>query len=155
MSPWLALPTSTRPTYQTDDTMPNSQVDHAGVRYFGLTSPSLGGKARWIAMESVVRAVGRIVVWQLAAAELRIAMMSSLSATVPRPELPNTTLPVVEITSSGLLARKVGPFTAWAQTVTIRKMATRMTVDRTPARPGVRLAFSLSSFTLVAVSQPQ
>ena len=47
------------------------------------TSPNFGGNARCIAIDSDVRAAGRIVVWQLAAAELSTAMISSFKHNVP------------------------------------------------------------------------
>ena len=53
--------------------IPNNHDENAGVRCRASISPSFGGNARWIASDSAVRAAGRIVVWQLAAAELRIA----------------------------------------------------------------------------------
>ena len=58
--------------------MPKSHVENAGVRWRGSTSPNFGGNARWIAIESAVRAAGRIVVWQLAADDVSTAMISSL-----------------------------------------------------------------------------
>ncbi len=64
-------------------------------------------------------------------------------------------LPVAESTSSELLVRKFAPFTAWAANATTTKIDTRMIVESTPASPGVLLGLSLSSLTLVAVSQPQ
>ena len=57
--------------------MPKSHVEYAGVRWRESTSPSLGGNARWIAIDSAVRAAGRIVVWQLAADDVSTAMISS------------------------------------------------------------------------------
>ena len=51
--------------------------------------------------------------------------------------------------------RNAAPFTLCAAIATITKIATRMIVESTPATPGVVLASSHSSFTLVAVSQPQ
>ena len=59
-------------------------------------------------MESEVRAAGRIVVWQLAADELSTAMMSSLSATSPNPDDPNTSRPVDDSTSSEWFDEEVG-----------------------------------------------
>src|SRR5213596_2316126 len=42
--------------------------------------PRMRGSAPWRAIESVVRAVGRIVVWVDAAADVRTARMSALSS---------------------------------------------------------------------------
>ena len=78
------------------------------------TSPNFGGNARWIAIESAVRAAGRIVVWQLAADDVSTAMMSSLNAIVPSADVPNTILPVAWSTSSELFERKSAPRTDWA-----------------------------------------
>src|SRR4051794_26852896 len=105
MSPFVSHPTMTRPVYQTDDTMPKTHVDQAGVSRLGSISPNLGGKARCMAIDNEVRAAGRIVVWQLAADELKMAMISNLRANHPKPWELNTTLPVAEMTSSLLSVR--------------------------------------------------
>src|SRR4029077_5914179 len=99
--------------------MPNTHVENAGVRWRCATSPYLGGNARWIAIDSAVRAAGRIVVWQLAAADVRIAMINSLKQRVPRPDVPKTILPVAWSTSSGLFERKSAPRTDCAAIVVI------------------------------------
>ena len=140
---------------QTLEPMPNHHVENAGVRCRASTSPSLGGNARWIAIESAVRAAGRIVVWQLAADDVSTAMISSLSISLPAPDEPKTSAPEALSTSSEWFDRKSGPRTACAANANATKIATRMKVDSTLARPGVVFAPSHSSFTLAAVSQPQ
>ena len=67
-----------------------------GVRKRGWTLPRLSGIACARAIESVVRAVGRIVVWVEAAAEVSTAMIRSLSSGEP-----NTSVPRWLSTSSG------------------------------------------------------
>ena len=79
-SPPVARLRTTRPVSQTHEKMPNSHVENAGVRWRGSTSPSFGGNARCIAIDSDVRAAGRIVVWQLAAEEVSTAMIRSFRA---------------------------------------------------------------------------
>ena len=68
--------------------MPKIHVALAGVRYFGLIRPYQPGNARWTAIESSLRAAGRIVVWVDAAAELSTAMISTLSNGDPSTRLP-------------------------------------------------------------------
>jgi len=97
---------------------------------------------------------GRLVC-MACAADVNTATISSLKKSVPRPELPKTILPVAWRTSSGLSVKSPAPRTDCAAIVVITKIATRMNVDSTPASPGVVLAFSDSSLTLAAVSQPQ
>ena len=46
-----------------------------------------------------MRAVGRIVVWVDAAAELSTIRISSRARKVPKPEVPNTAWPSTDITS--------------------------------------------------------
>ena len=69
------------------------------------------------AIDSVVRAVGRIVVWVEAEAEVSTAMIRNLT-----PTLPSTGLPSALSTSSALfsLARKPTPWKAWALVETSR-----------------------------------
>ena len=69
----------------------------------------LFGSAPWLAIESVVRVVGRIVVCVEADAEVRTAMISSLSHGDP-----STSLPSAPSTSSELLFRKPIPWKACA-----------------------------------------
>ena len=110
-SPPLTWLTTTKSRNQSDDRIPNSQVANAGVRCRASTSPNFGGKARCSAIESAVRAAGRIVVWQLAADDVSTAMISSLSATLPNPESPNTTCPVADSTSLSWFVRYAAPLT--------------------------------------------
>ncbi len=136
--------------------MPNNQVANAGVRCRGSTSPNLGGNARCIAIESAVRAAGRIVVWQLAADEVSTAMISSLSATSPKPGRAEHDLAGASKHVVGVVGEEVGaPHRLRRERDDARRSPTRMNVESTPARPGVVFASSHSSLTLVAVSQPQ
>src|SRR5436190_18519194 len=64
----------------TSDTAPIVRVEKPGVRKRGWISPNAFGIAPQRAIESVVRAVGRIVVWVDAEAEVNTAMISSLSS---------------------------------------------------------------------------
>ena len=90
----------TRITYQTIDAIPIHHVDHVGVRYFGWIFASALGAAPWAAIESVVRAVGRIVVCVEAIAEVITASTRILFHGLP-------TIPVS--TSSGWFTRNPGP----------------------------------------------
>ena len=100
--------------------MPNNQVANAGVRCLGSTSPNLGGNARCIAIDSAVRAAGRIVVWQLAADELSTAMISSLSATSPKPDdAEHEVAGRRRARRRSCSVRKSAPFTACAANATI------------------------------------
>ena len=80
--------TRVRPTYQTIESPPIRIVEMCGVRKSGWTLPRLPGIAWARAIESVVRAVGRIVVWVEAAAEVRTAMIRSLSSGEPKTSEP-------------------------------------------------------------------
>jgi hypothetical protein len=51
-------------------------VAHVGVRNFGWMRANLAGIALYTAIESAVRAVGRIVVWVDADADVRIEIVS-------------------------------------------------------------------------------
>src|SRR4051794_668134 len=73
---WLSRFT---PMNHTIDTAPMAMVDTVGVWWRGLTVPNVFGIAPHRAIESDVRAVGRIVVCVDAAAELSTAMIRSLS----------------------------------------------------------------------------
>ena len=75
------------PTYQTIDRTPMRIVETCGVRYRGWTSPSFAGIALARAIDSDVRAVGRIVVCVDAAAEVSTAMIRILSSGVPNTSL--------------------------------------------------------------------
>ena len=57
------------------------------------------GMALKTAIDSVVRAVGRIVVWVDAAAELSTMRRSSLVRKLPKPEVPKMEVPRTESTS--------------------------------------------------------
>src|ERR671934_590960 len=68
----------------TTETAPMTMVDTVGVWKRELTRPNGSGIARQRAIDSVVRAVGRIVVCVEAAAELSTAMMRILSSGDPK-----------------------------------------------------------------------
>ena len=65
-------------------------VDTCGVRKRGWMRPSDSGIAPARAIDSDVRAVGRIVVCVEAAAEVSTAMISSLSSGEPKTAVPST-----------------------------------------------------------------
>jgi hypothetical protein len=92
------------PTYQTIDRTPMRIVDTCGVRKRGCTWPSDSGIAPARAIDRLVRAVGRIVVWVDAAAEVSTAMMRILSSGEP-----NTCVPSTLSTSSALSISCCGP----------------------------------------------
>jgi hypothetical protein len=79
-------------------------VETVGVCQRGLTRPNAWGIERQRAIESVVRAVGRIVVWVDAAADDSTATISSLSSGEPK-----TPLPSALSTSSELFTRNFSP----------------------------------------------
>src|SRR5450432_1491362 len=101
-------------------------------------------------MASTARAVGMIVVWVDAAAEVSTHRISSLPAAVPR-----TSEDMAPSTSLLLRARKAGPANVRQAVLTTAKTATSSTVEMTAARPGVRARSLVSSLTLTAQSQPQ
>ena len=92
--------------------MPIQSVDVDGVRKRGWMFANILGIAPCAAIESVVRAVGRMVVWVDADAEVSTAMIRSLSHGEPM-----TSLPSARKTSSELSARNFGPWKACAETV--------------------------------------
>src|SRR5258708_4461495 len=81
------------------DSPPMAMVDTAGVRCLRLTVPNLEGIDLYTAIDRVVRAVGRMVVWVEAAAELRTISKSRWLRTLPKPDVPNTALPRPDSTS--------------------------------------------------------
>ena len=78
------------PTYQTIDSAPIRMVETCGVRKRGWMRPSDSGIAFARAIDSDVRAVGRIVVCVEAAADVSTAMISSLSSGEPRTAEPSS-----------------------------------------------------------------
>ena len=104
MSPstsWLGLNASSA-TVHTIERAPISSVENVGVKNRGWMLPNDFGIESHFAIESVVRAVGRIVVWVDADAEVSTVMISSLSSGEP-----NTWPPSALITSAELPARKL------------------------------------------------
>src|SRR5580693_8566614 len=79
---------------------PITTVDTVGLRNLGLIFANDSGSAPYAAIESVVRAVGRIVVWVEAAAELSTMRIRSRDRTVPSPEEPKIAPPVTDRTSN-------------------------------------------------------
>ncbi len=71
------------------DRIPKPQVETVGVRKRWWTLPITDGIAPHFAIDSVVRAVGRIVVCVEAAAEVSTAMIRNLTPTDPRTPLPS------------------------------------------------------------------
>ena len=101
------------PTYQTIEMTPMRIVAMCGVLKRGCTSPSFFGSAPQRLIDRTVRAVGRIVVWVDADAEVSTASITILSSGVP-----NTSLANALSTSSELFARKAEPWNAWAAVLT-------------------------------------
>src|SRR5438046_361631 len=64
---------STRATNHRIEAAPIQNVDHVGVRYLGWILANARGRAPCAAIDSVVRAVGRMVVWVHATAEVMTA----------------------------------------------------------------------------------
>ena len=80
--------------------MPIQMVDTDGVRYRGCTLANTLGSALKAPIDSVVRAVGRIVVWVDAAADVSTEMISRISMIRPPGPSPNTVGPMAAKTSS-------------------------------------------------------
>src|ERR1700751_290634 len=147
--------------YSATEATPTTIVDTVGVRYRGLILANCWGSARDAAMDSVVRAAGRIAVWVDAAAERSTIRLRSRDSTVPNQEVPKIALPVTDSTSNWC-AGFVSP-TPLAPTpandctakITIAYVNSSRTVETIPARPGVLDLSAVSSFTDKAVSQPQ
>lgn len=112
-------------------------------------------------MESVVRAVGRIVVWVEADADVRMEIASRSKPTLPSNPSPYSVGPIALNTSEALLALPSPipwpptPANAMAATETSRYVSNSSPVEMTAARPGVRPGSSDSSLVATAVSQPQ
>src|SRR5215471_2655887 len=77
-------------------------VDTVGVRYRGWIFANADGIARYTAIDRVVRAVGRIVVWVDAAAEDSTISSSRWVRNDPKAEWPNTASPWIDSTSPAL-----------------------------------------------------
>jgi hypothetical protein len=77
-------------------------VETVGVRYFLWIRAKLEGMALYTAMDSVVRAVGRIVVWVEAAAELSTINRRRWVRTLAKPDVPKMEWPRTESTSPSL-----------------------------------------------------
>src|SRR5215469_16396079 len=147
--------------YKMIEIAPITTVDTVGVRYRGLILANVWGSAPYAAIDSVVRAVGKIVVWVEAAAELSTMRISSRDKTVPNPEVPKIAAPVTDSTSNWW-AGFVSPTPLWPlpanacmAVITITYVRSNRTVEIIPARPGVRDLSTVSSLTDKAVSQPQ
>ena len=119
------------------------------------------GIARYAAIESVVRAVGRIVVCVDADAEVSTEITSSASIRWPEAESPKTVVPSARKTSSAFSSLPSPtpsvptPANATVATLTIAYVASSRSVDRIAARPGVVSGSAVSSLIETAVSQPQ
>ena len=74
-------------------------VETVGVRCRPWMRANDFGMALYEAIDSVVRAVGRIVVWVEAAAELSTIRISRWESTLPNPEVPKTEPPSTFSTS--------------------------------------------------------
>ena len=92
------------PTYQTIDRTPIRIVETCGVWKRGWTRAERPGIAPARAIDSVVRAVGRIVVWVDAAAEVSTAMIRSLSSGEPKTSVAERREHVV-----GVVDQELGP----------------------------------------------
>src|SRR5579875_2108393 len=102
-------------TNHTVEIAPNAMVETSGVLCFGCTLPKILGIPPQRAIESVVRAVGRIVVWVDADAEVNMVMISSRLI-----GLGKTFGPMKAKMSLALLPRALGPAYACDAVVTTR-----------------------------------
>ena len=146
--------------YSAIDTTAMTIVETVGVRYLGCIFANALGRALYAAMDRVVRAVGRIVVWVDAAADDSTMRISSRARKVPKPLVPKMALPWTESTSNGVrvlqaAARRPdvreGQHREDDQRVGHEQQHRRD--DRRPA--GVLALSAVSSLTATAVSQPQ
>src|SRR5690242_10814937 len=130
---------------------PMPTVPQVGVRNLRWTRANREGTALWTAIEKTVLARGRMVVSAEASAEVSTIRISSLDSSSPVPWSPNTAAPSPESTSSALcgLPRPMPevptPAKACAEVDTSPYMTRSSTVDRTAARPGIRLLSTVSS----------
>ena len=107
---WLTLMMK---SVQTSETPPITSVETLGVRCFGLIFPKALGIDPKRAIDRVVRAVGRIVVWVDAEADVSTVMIRSLSSGEP------STGPPREARTSFLwCVRPSVPAKAWAEAAT-------------------------------------
>ncbi len=77
-------------------------VESVGVRYFGWIRANLPGIALKAAIDRLVRAVGRIVVWVDAEAEVSTQIASRWTMIQPIAPPPKTSWPMAAKTSSAL-----------------------------------------------------
>src|ERR1017187_1801474 len=98
----LPVPTKFITTYSAIDTMAMTIVETVGLRYLGCIFANHDGMALYAAMDRVVRAVGRMVVWVDAAADDSTIRIRSRLRTVPKPLVPKMALPWTESTSKTL-----------------------------------------------------
>ena len=84
------------------ETAPIATVETVGVRNRLCTRPKADGIALYVAIDSVVRAVGRMVVCVDAAAELSTMSRSRCDMNHPIPDVPKTDDPRTLITSPEL-----------------------------------------------------
>ena len=143
-------PTSS--SVKTIESAPMPRVETVGVRYRGWMRPSAGGTAFHRAIESVVRAVGRIVVCVEADAEVSTAMISSLSHGDPKIFVPRTLRTSLVFVD----ARKPVPRVrlGGGRDEEVDEQS-RISVERTAALPGDSAEPSVSSLTATPESQPQ
>src|SRR5450759_1863673 len=78
---------------------PITSVDTDGVRNFWFIFANGFGSAPYTLIDKLVRAVGRMVVWVEAAAELSTMRISRCERNVPSQDVPNTAVPSTEMTS--------------------------------------------------------
>ena len=107
---------SSSPTVQTIDTPPIASVETLGVWKRGWTRENAFGSAPQLAIEIVVRAVGRIVVWVDAEADVRTEKSRNFCNT---PD-PNTLVPSGLRMSLALSPRNLVPASACAAVATSR-----------------------------------
>src|SRR6478609_5568168 len=84
------------------ETTPIQMVESVGVRYFGWIRANRDGIALNAAIDRLVRAVGRMVVWVEAEAEVSTQMASRCTMIQPTAPPPKTSWPIAAKTSSAL-----------------------------------------------------
>src|ERR1700709_2632109 len=84
------------------ETTPIQIVDSVGVRYFGWIFANRAGAALNTAIDRVVRAVGRMVVWVEAEAEVSTQIASRWTMIQPTAPPPKTSWPIAAKTPAAL-----------------------------------------------------
>ena len=140
------------PTYQAIDSAPMRIVETCGVRYRGWMRPSDSGIALARAIDSDVRAVGRIVVCVDAAADVSTAMITILPS---RSRAEHVVGQQAEHVVGLVVGEPVGPAEGHRRGRDDHVDAEQDQRRGDRGRPGIVSESSVSSLTVTRLSQPQ